>query len=85
MISPSMVGPVISVSSSAGWLGSGREKVVCKRASAAVERDGFSNTMSGRNIFRTRRMCDGHRGTGSRPGLLGAKGGEGEGRSEILR
>ena len=36
--SEAMVGPVISVSSSAGWLGRGREKVVCKRASAAVER-----------------------------------------------
>ena len=47
--------------------------------------DGFSNTVSGRNIFRTRRMRNGHGGTGSRPGLLGAKGGEGEGRNEILR
>ena len=33
-----MVGPVISVSSSAGWLGREREKVDCKRTSAAVER-----------------------------------------------
>ena len=41
--------------------------------------------MSGRNIFRTRRLRDGHRGTGSRPGLLYAKRGEGKGRNEVLR
>ena len=30
-------------------------------------------------------MCNGHRGTGSRPGLLYAKGVESKGRNEILR
>ena len=47
--------------------------------------DGFSNTMSGRNMFRTRRMCNGHRGTRSRPSLLYSKGVESKGRNEILR
>ena len=47
--------------------------------------DGFSNTMSGRNIFRTRRMRDGHRGARNRPGLLHAIGGESKGRDEVLR
>ena len=32
--------------------------------------DGFSDTMSGRNMFRTRRVCNSLRGTGSRPSLL---------------
>ena len=32
--------------------------------------DGFSDAMSGRNMFRTRRMCNGPRGTRSRPSLL---------------
>ena len=64
MISPSMVGPVISVSSSAGCLGSGREKVVCKRASAVVERDGFSDAVGRRNMFRARRVRSGHRSRG---------------------
>ena len=47
--------------------------------------DGFSNTMSGRNMFRTRRMCNGHRGTRSRPSLLYSPGVESKGRNEILR
>ena len=47
--------------------------------------DGFSNTMSGRNIFRTRRVRECHRGARSRPGLLYAKGGESKGRDEVLR
>ena len=47
--------------------------------------DGFSNTLSGRNIFRTRRMRDGHRGARSRPGLLYTIGSESKGRDEVLR
>ena len=57
MISPSMVGPIISVSSSAGWLGSGREKVVCKRASAAVERTASAILLVG-GTYLGRDECD---------------------------
>ena len=46
--------------------------------------DGFSNTMSGRNIFRTRRVREGHRGARSRPVLLYTKGGESKGSDEVL-
>ena len=45
--------------------------------------DGFSD--AGRNMFRTRRMCNGPRGTRSRPSLLHAPGVERKGRNEILR
>ena len=47
--------------------------------------DGFSDAMSGRNMFRTRRMCNGPRGTRSRPSLLYSPGVERKGRNEILR
>ena len=45
----------------------------------------FSDDMSGRNMFRTRRMCNGPRGTRSRPSLLYSPGVERKGRNEILR
>ena len=47
--------------------------------------DGFSNTMSGRNIFRTRGVRDGHRRARSRPVLLYSKRSESKGSDEILR
>ena len=47
--------------------------------------DGFSDAMSGRNMFRTRRMCNSLRGTRSRPSLLYSPGVERKGRDEILR
>ena len=47
--------------------------------------DGYSDAMSGRNMFRTRRMCNGPRGTRSRPSLLYAPVVERKGRNEILR
>ena len=80
-----MVRPVISVSSLAGWLGRGRKKVVCKRASVAVERTASAILMTERDIFRTRRVRDGHRGARSRPVLLHTKGGESKGSDEVLR
>ena len=73
------------MSSSAGWLGSGREKVVCKRASGSGGADGFSDAVGRRNIFRARRVCSGHGGAGGRPSLFYTKGNESKGRNEVLR
>ena len=47
--------------------------------------DGFSDATSGRNMFRTRRVCNSLRDTGSRPSLLYSPGVERKGRDEILR
>ena len=84
MISPSMVGSVICVIIS-GLVGERARESSLQASISRGAADGFSNTMSGRNIFRTRRMRDGHGGTRSGRGLLYAKGGESKGRNEVLR
>ena len=47
--------------------------------------DGFSNTVSRRNIFRTRGVRSGIRGARRRPVLLYTKGSESKGSDEVLR
>ena len=80
-----MVGPVISVSSSAGCLGSGREKVVCKRASAAVERTASAMLLVGGTYLGRDECAAVTEEPGGRPSLLYTKGSESKGRNEVLR
>ena len=67
------------------WLVGERARESLQTSISGGGADGFSDAMSGRNMFRTRRMCNSLRRTRSRPSLLYSPGVERKSRDEILR